>query len=169
MPQSVCPVSSRLRTIRLAGLHRLFRKEGPIKARGVRAANRPQDPAERWELAYSNAGEYAYSRGVFEIFPRNPHRAEEVPREALESLSGSCGLEGLHQLFMIPWTVRSTGWGDQKVITPYSVLAIGGRAVGLWVDKPEPAVKAVIPVERIAAIEDVTILLYSRLSFLSAG
>jgi hypothetical protein len=65
--------------------------------------------------------------------------------------------------------MRPIGWRDQRVISPHSVLAIGSRAVGLWVDEPEPGVKIMIPLERLAAIEDATILLYGRLSFISFG
>lgn len=87
----------------------------------------------------------------------------------MEALRDCCETEGLSQFFLIPRAVRSTGWRDQKVISPFSVLAIGSRAVGLWVDEPEPGVKTMIPLERLAAIEDVTILLYGRLSFISFG
>jgi hypothetical protein len=87
----------------------------------------------------------------------------------MESLRDHCETEGLSQLVIFPRAVRSTGWRDQKVISPFSVLAVGSRAVGLWADEPEPGVKAIIPLERIAAIEDVTILLYGRLSFISFG
>jgi hypothetical protein len=49
-----------------------------------------------------------------------------------------------------------------------SVLALATRAVGLWTEKPQSGVRAGIPLEKLAAIEDVTILLYGRLSFCSA-
>jgi hypothetical protein len=106
---------------------------------------------------------------VHDIFPHAPRRAEDIPSGALESLSESCGIEGLRQVFLIPRAVRSIGWRDQKVISPNSVLAIGSRAVGLWTEKPEPGVKVMIPLKKLSAIEDVTILLYGRLSFFSFG
>jgi hypothetical protein len=53
------------------------------------------------------------------------------------------------------------------VISPRSVLGIGTRAVGLWTEEPVAGVKVAIPLERLSAIEDVTILLYGRLSFIS--
>ena len=68
---------------------------------------------------------------------------------------------------MIPRSARPTGVDDQKVISPRSVLGIGTRAVGLWTEEPVPGSKVAIPLERISAIEDVTILLYGRLSFIS--
>ena len=53
------------------------------------------------------------------------------------------------------------------MISPRSVLGIGTRCVGLWTEEPLPGVKVVIPLERLSAIKDVTILLYGRLSFIS--
>jgi hypothetical protein len=103
------------------------------------------------------------------VFPRSPRGAEDIAEGALESLTQICGLEGLHQVFMIPQAARATGYGDQKVISPPTVLGIGTRAVGLWTERPEPGVKIAIPLERLSAIEDVTILLYGRLSFVSLG
>jgi hypothetical protein len=41
--------------------------------------------------------------------------------------------------------------------------------VGLWTEKPRPGVKVMIRIEELAAIEDVMILLYGRLSFLPFG
>ncbi len=127
----------------------------------------PQDPAESWELPYTEVEGGAYFRGTYDVFPYSPRRAEDVPREALHSLWETCGLEGLRQVFIVPWAVRAIGWGEQKVVSPHSVLTIGSRAVGLWTEKPQPGVKVVIPLEKLSTIEDVTILLYGRLSFIS--
>jgi hypothetical protein len=87
----------------------------------------------------------------------------------MESLAEPCGIEGLHQIFIIPWAVRCVDFQNTRVISPNSVLAIGDRAVGLWTEKPQPGVKVMIRVEELAAIEDVMILLYGRLSFLPFG
>ena len=126
-----------------------------------------QDPAESWELHCAEGEEGSHYRGVYDVFPRTPRRAEDVPEGALESLNASCSLEGLRRVFVIPRAVRSTGCGDQKVMSPGSVLGVGTRAVGLWTEKPGRGVKVLIPLDRLAAIEDLTILLYGRLSFLS--
>jgi len=131
------------------------------------ASQLPRDPAESWELHYTEGEGSSYNRGIYDIFPRTPRRAEDVPEGAFESLNASCSLEGLRQVFVIPRAVRSTGCGDQKVISPGSVLGVGTRAVGLWTEKPGRGVKVLIPLDRLAAIEDLTILLYGRLSFLS--
>ncbi|HUI69477.1 MAG TPA: hypothetical protein VL354_03080 [Spirochaetia bacterium] len=87
----------------------------------------------------------------------------------MEALEGACGIRELGQIFIIPWAVRSTQSSAQKVISPNSVLGLGDRAVGLWTEKPLPGVKITIPLERVSAIEDVTILLYGRLSFVPFG
>ena len=129
----------------------------------------PRDPAESWELPSTEAEEGSYLRGTSDVFPSTPRQAEDVAPGALKALNEICGIEELRQVFMIPWAVRSTGLGEQKVISPGSVLGIGTRAVGLWTGKPEPGVKVAIPLGRLSAIENVTILLYSRLAFLSPG
>jgi hypothetical protein len=129
----------------------------------------PRDPAESWELHCTGSEGASYLRGACDVFPYVPRQAEDVPEGALETLGDVCGFEGLGQVFIIPWAARSTGLGDQRVISPASVLGIGARAVGLWTEKPEPGVKVAIPLERISAIEDITILLYGRLSFISLG
>jgi hypothetical protein len=128
----------------------------------------PLDPAETWEQPYCKA-DGAYYRGVQDAFPHSPRRIEDIPAEALESLRWSCGVQGLRQIFIIPSAVRAVGWKDQRVASPKSILALGSRAVGLWTEKPEPGVKVVIDLEQLSAIEDVTILLYGRLSFYAAG
>jgi hypothetical protein len=128
----------------------------------------PLDPAEKWELPYTESEGATYFRGPLEVFPHSPRRAEDIPGGAFDSLGEACGLEGLRQVFIVPWAVRSIGWEDRKVISPGSVLAIGTRAVGLWTEKPQPGVKVVILLAKLSAIEDVTILLYGRLAFLSS-
>jgi hypothetical protein len=129
----------------------------------------PRDAAESWELRCSESEGREYLRGACDVFPYVPRRPEDVPTGALESLGEVCGFEALRQVFIIPWAARSTGFADQRVLTPGSVLGIGARAVALWTDRPEPGIKVAIPLERLSAIEDITILLYGRLSFLSLG
>jgi hypothetical protein len=134
---------------------------------GRAASRRLEDPAESWELDCSESESASYYRGVYDVFPRTPRREEEVPPGALEALNASCSLAGLGQLLLVPMAVRATGHGGEKVIAPASVLAVGNRAVGLWTEKPQAGVKVLIPLDRLSAIEDVTILLYGRLSFFS--
>jgi hypothetical protein len=117
-------------------------------------------------MPYNKRDGRSYFFGITS-YPSNPHKWEEIPSGALESLGQTCGIEGLHQVFVIPWAVRSVDFTGRKIITPDSVLALGTRAVGLWTAKPEPGIKAAIPVAELAAIEDIAVLLYGRLSFLS--
>ena len=130
-------------------------------------ARGPRDPAESWELPSTETAEGSFARGSCDVFPFSPRRTEDVADGALKALNEICGIEELRQVFVIPWAVRTTGQGDQKVISPGSVLCIGTRAIALWTEEPEPGVKIAIPLERLSAIEDVVILLYSRLTFLS--
>jgi hypothetical protein len=125
------------------------------------------DPSESWELPCLSGEAEGYFRGVCDVFPTVPRRSEDLAAGALDALMECCGLEGLRQVFMIPRSARSIGGGEAKVISPRSVLGIGTRCVGLWTEEPLPGVKVVIPLERLSAIEDVTILLYGRLSFIS--
>jgi len=126
-----------------------------------------QDPAERWEIPTSEAESRAYFRGVHEIFPRAPRRESDVPTEAREALTESCRVAAFRQFFLVPGAVRFTGVPGQLVASPDSVLAMGTSAVGLWTARPEPGVKVLIPLSRLAAVEDATVLLYSRLRFIS--
>jgi len=132
-------------------------------------AVRARDPAERWEVRFTEAEGGSFFLDGRPSHPFTPRHAEDVPQGALEALEDVCGVRNLSQVFIIPWAVRSIGWLGQKVISPNSVMALGDRAVGLWTEKPEPGLKIAIPLENIAAVEDVTILLYGRLSFVPFG
>ncbi len=129
----------------------------------------PRDPAESWEIPYSQGEGSSPHRGACDVFPFTPRRREDVAPGALESLNDVCGIEKLGQVYMIPRAVRSTGFAERTVIAPESVLAIGTRAVGLWTAEPDAGVKIAISLERLSAMEDVTVLLYGRLSFLAFG
>jgi hypothetical protein len=135
----------------------------------IAASLREEDPAETWELPFSASEGGSYFRERRGSYPVTPRRAEDVPAGAMESLAETCGVEDLHQVFIIPLAVRSTGVRGRNVISPRSVLALGSRAVGLWTEKPQPGVRVVITLDELAAVEDRTILLYGRLSFLSPG
>jgi len=132
-------------------------------------ALRPRDPAESWEIRFTETEGGSYFRAERTSYPRTPRRVEDIPAGAKESLEETCGFLSLEQLFVIPFAVRSIGWRGNKVISPSSVLALGDQAVGLWTEKPTAGVKLTIPLDRVAAIEDVTVLLYGRLSFVPFG
>jgi hypothetical protein len=131
------------------------------------STHRLSDPAERWELECQEPAPTASPRGAYDVFPYTPRRADDVPRDALEALRNQCSVEGLERLLVVPRAVRYTGRGDHRVISPRSFLGIGTQAVGLWTEEPVRGIKVLIPVDRLGAIEDVTILLYGRLSFVS--
>ncbi len=135
----------------------------------VAASLRELDPAESWELPFSESEAGPYFRERRGSYPFTPRGAEEVPPEAMSSLAEPCGIDDLHEVFIIPMAVRSTGVRGRKIISPASVLVLGTRAVGLWTARPQPGVRVLIGLEDLCAIEDVAILLYGRLSFLSSG
>jgi len=135
----------------------------------MRTAVRLPDQAEKWEIRFTEAEGGSYFRSERASHPYTPRQEVDIPSGAKEALDRVCGVRHLEQIFIIPWAVRSTGMLAQKVISPNSVLALGDHAVGLWTEKPEPGVKITIPLEMVAAIEDVTILLYGRLSFVPFG
>ena len=129
----------------------------------------PRDPAEPWEMPYTPAEGGSFFRARRASIPYTPRRAEDIPAGCLESLREVCGIRVLGQVLVIPRAVRSTGWRGELVIAPNSVLALGDRAVGLWTEKPEPGIRAAIQLADLAAIEDMIVLLYGRLSFVSAS
>jgi hypothetical protein len=135
----------------------------------ARKALEERDPAETWEVPYAEREGLEFFRARRGSYLSVPRSREEIPGGAVEGLWDACGLEGPGQAFILPFAVRSTGTRGVLVMTPASVLMIGPRAVGLWTEGASPGVKAVIPVGDLAAIEDVTVLLYGRLSFLAAG
>jgi hypothetical protein len=135
----------------------------------ITRGRRALDPAESWELVFSEREGGSWFRANSTSHPYTPRRGEDIPPGAWGPLKDACGLDGLHQVFIIPWAVRSIGLGNRKVISPNSVLAIGTRAVALWTEKPQPGIRIIIPLAEVAAIEDVTILLFGRLSFVPFG
>jgi hypothetical protein len=128
-----------------------------------------QDPAEPWEAPYTEREGGFYYRGYYAGHPSVPRKPDDVPAGAFESLRDACSVSEIGQLLVVPSCVRLIGQGSRKVITPQQVLGIGARAVGLWTEKPAPGLKISIPRETLCAIEDVHILLYGKLSFISSA
>lgn len=126
-----------------------------------------QDPAETWEAPYTELGGGFYFRDRYAGHPSVPKKPGDLPAGAFESLQDTCGVKELGHTLIIPSCVRATGRGNRRVITPLQVLAVGDIAIGLWAEKPQPGVKVCIALDKLSAIEDVHILLYGRLSFLS--
>ena len=135
----------------------------------IKVRRQAEDPAESWESPYTEREGGFYFRGIYAGHPYIPRTQEDLPAGAWETLGDKCGVKTLRQLLVIPPSVRSTGLGSGKVITPLEILALGSRAVGLWTEKPEPGLRVTISLDELAGVEDVQILLYGRLSFLSSA
>lgn len=127
-----------------------------------------RDPAEPWEAPYTEREGGFYYRGYYAGHPSVPSTPDDLPAGSFESLRQACSVTDLGQLLVIPSCVRLIGQGSRKVITPQQVLGIGAQAVGLWAEKPEPGLKVSIPLDSLCAIDDVHILLYGKLSFISS-
>ena len=67
------------------------------------------DAAETWEIPFSESEAGSYYRTNRGSYPYTPRRTEDVPAGALETLGEICGVEDLHQVFIVPLAVRSTG------------------------------------------------------------
>ena len=131
--------------------------------------SRPLDPPEPWEAPFSlkDGGFFYEYRYAGHPFP--PRSCSDLPEGAFAALGEACGLSSPGAFFVIPASVRFIGHRGRKVITPLQVLGIGPRGVGLWVEASKPCLAVAIGVDDLSAMEDVEILLYGRLSFLSAS
>jgi hypothetical protein len=125
------------------------------------------DPPESWETWMPDHVVRGLGRGPTGPHPYRPLREADVPAGALEALAAAAGVTGLDQLLVVPPTGRpiSSGrrWG--WVSAPALVLGLGTGAVALWVESS--GVTLQVGLDQVAVIEDVRILLYSRLSFRS--
>ncbi len=123
------------------------------------------DAAEPWEIPVPNAERYEVGRRLVER-PLRPAKAEDVPMPAMAALEAVCGPLPFERLFVIPRTTRLVS-RKQCVITPAEVLAFGERTVALWVDHGPDGRVLSIPVDRLIAVDDRTILLYGRLRLMA--
>lgn len=133
----------------------------------LRIKHAPRDPPESWETPYTGQDGGEYFRAMRTPHPFVPASRDELPEGALEALSEPCGVDDLGQLFIIPSCVRLTGRRAESVMTPLRVAALGARAVGLWTAEPTPGLRALIGIDTLSYIEDIHILLYGKLSFIS--
>jgi hypothetical protein len=140
-----------------------------VNRKSIAALWLAQDPAEPWETPYTEQEGGFYYRGYYAGHPSVPKKQDELPAGVFEALRDACCAGSLGQLLVIPSCVRLVGQGSRKVITPLEVMGVGSRAVGLWTEKPLPGLKVTIPLEELCAIEDVHILLYGKLSFISSN
>lgn len=85
---------------------------------------------------------------------RRPLDVNELPPGAQEALSDGIGRYGLEDLLIVPAAERTYGWQRRRSIyAPPCVLALGDRAVALWVQAlPAPGLRVLVPLSEIAAI-----------------
>ncbi len=99
--------------------------------------------------------------------PFRPSRTQDVPAQALAALEPVCGPLALARLFVVPRTTRLVD-PTHCVVTPAKVVGFGETVVAVWVDDgPEGRVLS-LAIDRVAAVEDRTILLYGRLRLIAA-
>jgi hypothetical protein len=87
---------------------------------------------------------------------QRPRDAGAVPDGARQALTDRVGRHGLEDMLLVPATARPAGprWRPRCRYAPPSVLAIGERALGLWVQAvPSPDVRVALPLGAIAAVE----------------
>jgi hypothetical protein len=86
---------------------------------------------------------------------RRPADVAWLPDGAYPALVDSVGRVGLEDLLIIPAAAApAKPWRRRCLYSPLCVMAIGERGVGLWVQAlPAPGVRAWVPFEEIAALE----------------
>jgi hypothetical protein len=122
------------------------------------------DAPEPWELPGDAADLKAYGslrRAAYAFIPADL-RSPELPGGAVETLAASVGALQPGSVILLPRTPRSVG-PRSWVVTPACVLGIGADALALWVGAPVDGVVARIPLAEVAAIVDLTVLLFGRL------
>jgi hypothetical protein len=85
----------------------------------------------------------------------------------LAALEEACGPLPFERLFVVPRTTRLVS-RSQCLVTPTKVLGFGVRTVALWVDDGPGGRVMSIPIDRLLAVDDRTILLHGRLRLLAA-
>jgi hypothetical protein len=138
---------------------------------GIHLPHRRRPPAtglDAWERP-ATSGELRPIQGLAPraVPPYRPRDATDVPAGALPALSATCGDLGASDLAVIPPTIRpidvATGmWA----VAPWRVIGVGPVGIGLWVQRgPDggPGVRRTIPTDRVAAVDDRTVLLSARL------
>jgi hypothetical protein len=89
-----------------------------------------------------------------------------VPAAALTALEPICGPLELQRLFVLPRTTRLVD-PTHCVVTPDEVVGFGDDVVGVWIDDGPDGRVLSLPVERLMAVDDRTILLFGRLRLIA--
>ncbi len=127
------------------------------------------DAAEGWEQPVARA---AVSRqdptahiGRFVL----PASDADLPPGVQRTLRFTCGSLPLDRTLMIPSSARPIDRSCLRyVASRVQVLGFGERGTGLWVEARGKDPVAIVPTDRIAVIEDVSVLCYRRLSIRAA-
>ena len=122
------------------------------------------EPAETWEPPATKRDLDACStlgRAAYALIPRSLD-AVELPDGAVAELAASVGSLQPGRVILLPRTPRATG-KKTWAITPSCVLGIGQDAVALWADRADERIVARIRYDEIAAVADLTVLLFGRL------
>jgi hypothetical protein len=113
-----------------------------------------EPPVEEWEQTFG-------ADLVPQLVPtgqpcavRQPSDVTWLPAGAYVALAGCIGRHGLQDLLIMPGAAWAYGRLRRRcVYTPLSVLGVGERAVGLWVQAlPAPGILALLPLSEVAAI-----------------
>ncbi|MHB8959876.1 MAG: hypothetical protein ACYDAN_09645, partial [Candidatus Limnocylindrales bacterium] len=121
------------------------------------------EPAEPWEAPADDRDVEAHrrlGRAGYADIPQSL-ASPGVPDGAVAELAASVGDLVPGRVITIPRTPRNAGRGGW-VVTPASVVGLGADAVALWVDGAGQRVVARMPYEEVAAVSDLTVLLYGR-------
>jgi hypothetical protein len=136
------------------------------KLRPLLSSYKVSDPAEPWDIPVPRRERYKIDRLLPER-PFRPTRAADVPAAAMTALESVCGQLPFGRLYVIPRTSRLVN-PLQCVITPAKVLGFGERKVGLWIDDGPGGRLMSLPIVRLLAVDDRTILLYGRLRLVAS-
>jgi hypothetical protein len=121
------------------------------------------DPAVEWETPGVEADLRTYASLRRAAYPLLPTKlSEDMPEDSLAALEAAVGTVRPGDVVVVPRTPRPVPGGGW-VVTPTSVLGIGADDVALWIGEPTSRVVTTIPMADVAAVFDLTILLYGRL------
>lgn len=141
-------------------------KLGPGSRLVGRSRSTATDPMEPWEIPVLKRDRYKIDRSL-PGRPFRPSQTQDVPEPALATLVAVCGPLELARLFVVPRTTRLID-PTHCVITPAKVVGFGESVVAVWVDDGPEGRMLSLPIARLTAIEDRTILLYGRLRLIAA-
>jgi hypothetical protein len=127
------------------------------------------DPAEAWEAPVPRSAVSRFEPGAYVARLVAPTADTDVPPGVLRSLRFACGSLPLERTLVLPPSTRPIDRGCRRYVAGRrQVLGFGERGTGLWVEGRGRDPVAVVPLDRIGAIEDLTVLCYRRLSVRAA-